>query len=49
MKAINGIGMLCALGLLCGDAIADASISKVVFHFALLAVNLVFYMAERGD
>ena len=44
MKAINGFAVLCALGLLGGDAMAGASIGKVAFHFALLVVNLVFYM-----
>jgi len=47
MKAINGFAVLCALGLLGGDAIVGASIGKIVFHVALLAVNLVFYMT--GD
>ena len=44
MRAINGFAVLCALGLLCGDAIVDASIGKIAFHFALLVGNLLFYM-----
>lgn len=44
MRAINGFAVLCALGLLGGDAIVGASISKIIYHFALLIVNLVFYM-----
>lgn len=47
MKAINGFGVLCALALLGGDAMAGASIGKVAFHVALLAVNLVFFMTEE--
>lgn len=47
MRAINGFAVLCALGLLGGDAMAGASVGKVAFHVALLAVNLVFYMAEE--
>lgn len=47
MRSINGFAVLCALGLLGGDAIVGASIGKVAFHVALLAVNLVFYMAEE--
>lgn len=47
MKALSGFATLCAIGLLGGDAIVGASISKIVFHFALLIVNLVFYMAEE--
>ena len=44
MKAMNGFAVLCAIGLLGGDAMAGASIGKVAFHVAILAVNLVFYM-----
>lgn len=47
MKALNGFAVLCALGLLGGDAIVGASIGKVAFHFTLLVVNLVCYMAEE--
>ena len=47
MRALNGLAVLCALGLLGGDAIVGASIGKVAFHFALLAVNFVFFMAEE--
>ena len=47
MRAINGFAVLCAIGLLGGDVIVGASIGKVAFHVALLAVNLVFYMAEE--
>jgi hypothetical protein len=47
MRSINGFAVLCAIGLLGGDAMAGASIGKVAFHFALLVVNLVFYMAEE--
>lgn len=48
MRAWNGFATLCALGLLAGDAIVGASISKVAFHFALLVVNFIFYMTEEG-
>ena len=44
MRTLNGFAVLCALGLLGGDAIVGASISKIIYHFALLIVNLVFYM-----
>lgn len=44
MRAWCGFTTLCAIGLLGGDAIVGASIGKVAFHVALLAVNLVFYM-----
>ena len=47
MRALNGFAVLCAIGLLGGDTIVGASIGKVAFHVALLAVNLVFYMAEE--
>jgi hypothetical protein len=47
MRAMNGFAVLCALGLLGGDAMTGASIGKVAFHFALLVVNFVFYMAEE--
>ena len=47
MKAWSGFAVLCALALLCGDAMAGASIGKVAFHVALLAVNLAFYMTEE--
>ena len=47
MRAINGFAVLCALGLLGGDAMAGASIGKVAFHVALLIVNLVCYLRER--
>ena len=47
MKAINGFAVLCAIGLLARDAIADSSIAVVAFDFALLVVNLVFYVT--GD
>jgi hypothetical protein len=47
MRTMNGFAVLCALALLGGDAMAGASIGKVAFHFALLVVNLVFYMAEE--
>lgn len=47
MRAINGFAVLCAIGLLGGDVIVGAPIGKVAFHVALLAVNLVFYMAEE--
>ena len=47
MRAINGFAVLCALGLLGGDAIVGASIGKVAFHVALLVVNLVFYVTEE--
>ena len=46
MRAINGFAVLCAIGLLGGDAIVGAPIGKVAFHVVLLAV-LVFYMAEE--
>lgn len=44
MRVLNGFATLCAIGLLYSDVIADASISKIVFHFALLIMNLIFYM-----
>ena len=44
MRTLNGFAMLCAMGLLCGDAVVGAPISKIAFHFALLIVNLVFYI-----
>ena len=44
MRTLNGFATLCAIGLLGGDIIVGASISKIIFHFALLIVNLVFYM-----
>ena len=44
MRTLNGFATLCAIGLLGGDVIVGASISKIIFHFALLIVNLVFYM-----
>jgi hypothetical protein len=47
MRAWSGFATLCAIGLLGGDAIVGASIGKVAFHIVLLAVNLVFYMAEE--
>ena len=47
MRAWSGFATLCAIGLLGGDAIVGASIGKVAFHFALLAVNLVFYMTDE--
>lgn len=47
MRALNGFGVLCAIALLGGDAMAGASIGKVAFHVALLVVNLVFYMTEE--
>lgn len=47
MRAWSGFATLCAIGLLGGDAIVGAPIGKVVFHVALLAVNLVFYMTEE--
>ena len=47
MRAINGFAVLCALGLLGGDAIVGASIGKVAFHVALLIVNFVCYLGEE--
>ena len=44
MKAINGFAVLCAIGLLARDAMTDSSIAVVAFDFALLIVNLVFYV-----
>ena len=44
MRAWSGVATLCAIVLLGGDAIVGASIGKVAFHFALLVINLVFYM-----
>jgi len=44
MSAINGFAVLCALGLLARDAVAGLSIGVVAFDFALLVVNLVFYV-----
>ena len=46
MRAWNGFAVLCALGLLGGDAMAGASIGKVAFHVALLIVNLACYLRE---
>ena len=48
MRTLNGFATLCAIGLLGGDVIVGASISKIIFHFALLIVNLVFYMEGEG-
>ena len=47
MRSINGFAVLCALGLLGGDAIVGASIGKIAFHVALLIVNLAFYLSEE--
>lgn len=44
MRTLNGFATLCAIGLLGGDAAGGAPISKIAFHFALLIVNLVFYI-----
>lgn len=47
MRAWCGFATLCAIVLFGGDVIFGASIGKVAFHVALLAVNLVFYMTEE--
>ena len=47
MRAINGFAVLCAMGLLARDAMADSSIAVVAFDFAILIVNLVFYMTDE--
>ena len=47
MRAWCGFAVLCAIGLLARDAIADSSIAVVAFDFALLIVNLVFYVTDE--
>ena len=47
MRSINGFACLCAIGLLARDAVAGLSIGVVAFDFALLVVNLVFYVTEK--
>lgn len=44
MRTLNGFATLCAIGLLGVDVLVGASIGKIIFHFALLIVNLVFYI-----
>ena len=44
MRTLNGFAVLCALGLLGSDVNVGASTSKIIFHFSLMIVNLVFYM-----
>lgn len=44
MRTLNGFATLCAIGLLGVDVLVGASIGKIIFHFSLLIVNLVFYI-----
>ena len=47
MRLLNGFAVLCAIGLLARDAVASSSIGVVAFDFALLVVNLVFYVTTE--
>lgn len=44
MRTLNGFAALCGMVLLGRDVLVGASIGKIIFHFALLIVNLVFYI-----